>query len=228
MRNGTLQRQCRAAGHPGDAFRRVGFEHQPDFADIGFEREAAPLPLCPNRPEQLDQDCYEAFNIQVQGLVRRFQATSGKHLVIGVSGGLDSTHALIVAPRTCDWLGLPRSTILGFTMPGFATGEATKGNAWKLMNALGIVGEEIDIRPPPARCSPTSATPSPGRAGLRRHLRERAGGAAHRLSVPPRQPALRLRRRHRRPFRDRPGLVDLRRRRPDEPLRRQCRRARRP
>jgi NAD+ synthase (glutamine-hydrolysing) len=77
----------------------------------------------------------------------RFQATAGKQLVIGVSGGLDSTHALIVAARACDDLGLPRSTILGFTMPGFATGEETKGNAWALMNALGIVGEEIDIRP---------------------------------------------------------------------------------
>ena len=101
----------------------------------------------PNRPEQLDQDCYEAFNIQVQGLARRFQATSGKHLVIGVSGGLDSTHALIVAAKICDFLKLPRSTILGFTMPGFATGDTTKGNAWALMKALGIVGEEIDIRP---------------------------------------------------------------------------------
>src|SRR5690606_1654157 len=104
-------------------------------------------PYVPNRPEQLDLDCYEAFNIQVQGLVRRFQATSGKHLVTGVSGGLDSTHALIVAARACATLGLPRSTILAFTQPVFATGEQTKGNAWLLMNALGITGEEIDIRP---------------------------------------------------------------------------------
>jgi len=64
-----------------------------------------------------------------------------------VSGGLDSTHALIVAAKACDRLGLPRSTILGYTMPGFATGEQTKGNAWALMNALGVAGEEIDIRP---------------------------------------------------------------------------------
>jgi NAD+ synthase (glutamine-hydrolysing) len=68
-------------------------------------------------------------------------------MVIGVSGGLDSTHALIVAAKACDLLKVPRSTILGFTMPGFATGETTKGNAWALMNALGVVGEEIDIRP---------------------------------------------------------------------------------
>ena len=132
---------------PRPRFRTIGFEHQPAYADIGFERALRRFPYVPNRPDQLDQDCYEAFNIQVQGLVRRFKATSGEHLVIGVSGGLDSTHALIVAAKACDLLALPRSTILGFTMPGFATGEETKGNAWSLMNALGIVGEEIDIKP---------------------------------------------------------------------------------
>jgi NAD+ synthase (glutamine-hydrolysing) len=147
MRNGTFNDSARAAGHPEKTFRSIGFAHEPALADIGFERQMRRFPYVPNRPEQLDQDCYEAFNIQVQGLARRFQATSGKHLVIGVSGGLDSTHALIVAARACDDLGLPRSTILGFTMPGFATGDETKGNAWSLMNALGIVGEEIDIRP---------------------------------------------------------------------------------
>jgi NAD+ synthase (glutamine-hydrolysing) len=147
MRNGTFNDNARAAGHPETWFRRIGFEHKPAFAEIGFERKLRRFPYVPNRPEQLDQDCYEAFNIQVQGLVRRFQATSGGHLVIGVSGGLDSTHALIVAAKACDELGLPRSTILGFTMPGFATGEETKGNAWSLMNALGIAGEEIDIKP---------------------------------------------------------------------------------
>ena len=147
MRMPTFNDNAIAAGHPEYRFRRIAFEHKPSFADIGFERNLRRFPYVPNRPEQLDQDCYEAFNIQVQGLAKRFQSTGGKHLVIGVSGGLDSTHALIVAAKTCDYLGLPRSTILGFTMPGFATGEETKGNAWALMNALGIVGEEIDIRP---------------------------------------------------------------------------------
>ncbi|MBV9884666.1 MAG: NAD(+) synthase, partial [Sphingomonadaceae bacterium] len=147
MRNGTFNDNARAAGYPEKSFRAIGFTHAPDLGDIGFERTLRRFPYVPNRPEQLDQDCYEAFNIQVQGLARRFQATSGKHLVIGVSGGLDSTHALIVAARACDDLGLPRLTILGYTMPGFATGEETKGNAWSLMNALGVVGEEIDIRP---------------------------------------------------------------------------------
>lgn len=147
MRNGTFNDNARAAGNPETHFRTIAFAHEPDLADIGFERRLRRFPYVPNRPERLDQDCYEAFNIQVQGLVRRFQATSGGHLVIGVSGGLDSTHALIVAAKACDELGLPRSRVLGFTMPGFATGAETKGNAWSLMNALGIVGEEIDIRP---------------------------------------------------------------------------------
>jgi NAD+ synthase (glutamine-hydrolysing) len=147
MRNGTFNDNARLAGHPETRFRTCWFAHQPAMGEIGFERQLRRFPYVPNRPEQLDQDCYEAFNIQVQGLVRRFEATSGKALVIGVSGGLDSTHALIVAAKACDELGLPRSAILGFTMPGFATGEQTKGNAWLLMNALGITGEEIDIRP---------------------------------------------------------------------------------
>jgi NAD+ synthase (glutamine-hydrolysing) len=144
MRMGTFNDNAIAAGHPEKRARRIHFEHKPHFKDVGLERSLRRFPYVPNRLEQLDQDCYEAFNIQVQGLARRFQATSGKHLVIGVSGGLDSTHALIVAAKVCDYLG---STILGFTMPGFATGETTKSNAWALMKALGIVGEEIDIKP---------------------------------------------------------------------------------
>jgi NAD+ synthase (glutamine-hydrolysing) len=147
MRMPTFNDNAVAAGHPEKTARRIHFEHKPGLADIGFKRRYRRFPYVPNRPEQLDSDCYEAFNIQVQGLARRFQATSGTHLVIGVSGGLDSTHALVVAAKMCDFLGLPRSTILGFTMPGFATGDTTKGNAWALMKALEIVGEEIDIRP---------------------------------------------------------------------------------
>jgi NAD+ synthase (glutamine-hydrolysing) len=147
MRMPTFNDNAVAAGHPEKKARRLHFEHRPANRDIGFERRIRRFPYVPNRLDQLDQDCYEAFNIQVQGLAKRFQATSGSHLVIGVSGGLDSTHALIVAAKTCDYLKIPRSTILGFTMPGFATGDTTKKNAWALMEALGIVGEEIDIKP---------------------------------------------------------------------------------
>jgi NAD+ synthase (glutamine-hydrolysing) len=79
--------------------------------------------------------------------MKRLQATGVRRLCIGVSGGLDSTHALIVAAKAFDRLGWPRSDILGFTMPGFATGEATKANAWALMRSLGVTAEEIDIKP---------------------------------------------------------------------------------
>src|SRR5690606_11093230 len=96
---------------------------------------------------RLDQDCYEAFNIQVQGLMRRMKATHGEKIVIGVSGGLDSTQALLVACRAFDRLGLPRTGILGYTLPGFATADGTKSNAWALMKARGVTGAEIDIRP---------------------------------------------------------------------------------
>jgi NAD+ synthase (glutamine-hydrolysing) len=101
----------------------------------------------PDHPERLYEDCYEAYNIQVQGLVRRIDATGSRKLVIGVSGGLDSTQALVVACRALDLLGRPRSDIEAVTMPGFATGDQSKGYAWALMKALGVSAREIDIRP---------------------------------------------------------------------------------
>ncbi|MFS0736066.1 NAD(+) synthase [Sphingomonas sp. 1P06PA] len=147
IRNGTFNDSAAAAGHPEMRFRRIGFELVRATVDIGLERRVDRFPFVPDDSALLDEDCYEAFNIQVEGLMRRVRASGAKHLVIGVSGGLDSTHALIVAAKACDRLGLPRSTILGFTMPGFATGDETKANAWALMRALDVTGDEIDIRP---------------------------------------------------------------------------------
>ncbi len=147
MRTLTFNSAAAVSGHPEQHFRRVVFEHQPTFDDVGLERSVDRFPFVPDDPERLDQDCYEAFNIQVQGLIKRLQVTNGERIVIGVSGGLDSTHALIVAAKAFDTLHLPRRNILGFTMPGFATSEGTKSNAWALMNALGVTGEEIDIQP---------------------------------------------------------------------------------
>src|SRR5260370_9182369 len=95
----------------------------------------------------LRENCYEAQNIQVQGLARRLDATGLKELVIGVSGGLDSTQALSVWARAMDRRMLPRTNILAFTLPGFATSDKTKANAWRLMQAVGVSGAEIDIRP---------------------------------------------------------------------------------
>ena len=147
MRMGTFNDAAALLGHPENRFRRIGFQHRPDRADRSLRRTIRRFPFVPNTPSRLEEDCYEAFNVQVEGLRKRLEATGAKHLVIGVSGGLDSTHALIVAAKAFDRMGRPRADILGFTMPGFATGEATKGNAWTLMDTLGITGAEIDIRP---------------------------------------------------------------------------------
>ena len=147
MRTPTFNDGAIAAGHPEKAFRRIRFEHQPHLDDVGLIRPLDRFPFVPDDPARLDKDCYEAFNIQVQGLAKRILSTKSKHIVIGVSGGLDSTHALIVAAKAFDSVGLPRENILGFTLPGFATSDGTKANAWALMNGLGITGAEIDIRP---------------------------------------------------------------------------------
>ena len=147
LRFGTFNDAARAAGDPETRVRRIAFEHRPDFADTGLHRAIRRFPFVPNTPEKLDEDCYEAFNIQVEALAKRLDASGSERLVIGVSGGLDSTHALIVAAKAFDRMGRPRDRILGVTMPGFATSEGTKGNAWALMRALGIAAEEIDIKP---------------------------------------------------------------------------------
>ncbi len=147
MRTPTFNDAAAAAGHPERTFRRIRFAYQPTFEDIGLIRPLDRFPFVPDDPARLDKDCYEAFNIQVQGLTKRIQATKSKHLVIGVSGGLDSTHALIVAAKAFDAVGLPRENILAFTLPGFATSDGTKANAWALMRGIGVTAEEIDIRP---------------------------------------------------------------------------------
>ncbi len=147
LRTGTFNDAAMFAGNPETRFRRIAFDHAPVVEDTGLERVIRRFPFVPNDPTRRDDDCYEAFNIQVEALSKRLVAAHAETIVIGVSGGLDSTHALIVAAKAMDRLGRPRSAILGFTMPGFATGEGTKANAWALMRALGITAEEIDIRP---------------------------------------------------------------------------------
>ncbi|MBC7167973.1 NAD(+) synthase [Phenylobacterium sp.] len=147
MRTPTFNDAAQALGHPETRFRRIAFEHAPAFADRGLRRHLDRFPFVPDNPAKLDQDCFEAFNIQVEGLAKRMQASRTEKIVIGVSGGLDSTHALIVAAKACDQLGLPRSNILAFTLPGFATSDTTKTNAWALMKAIGATAEEIDITP---------------------------------------------------------------------------------
>ncbi len=145
LRQGSFDDNRRAAGVESEDFRRVPFRLAPPKGNIGFERMIARFPFVPADRARLAQDCYEAYNIQVSALEQRLAATKIDKVVIGISGGLDSTHALIVAAKAMDRLGKPRSNILAFTMPGLATSEATKSNAFALMKALGVTGKELDI-----------------------------------------------------------------------------------
>ncbi|MGK2349557.1 NAD(+) synthase [Actinomyces sp. W5033] len=132
------------------SFRTVPVSHERlsvPRTDIGLLRAVDRFPFVPDEPDRLAQDCYEAYSIQVAGLVQRLRATGCPRIVIGVSGGLDSTQALIVAARAVDRLGLPRKHIHALTMPGFATSEETKANALRLATALGCHVETLDIRP---------------------------------------------------------------------------------
>ncbi|WP_346384547.1 NAD(+) synthase, partial [Nocardioides sp.] len=147
IRQGTFDDNRRTHGVE---FRRVEFELGSPTGDIGLRRKVDRFPFVPDDEARLALDCYEAYNIQVSGLEQRLRAIGRANgaqpkIVIGVSGGLDSTHALIVAANAMDRLGRPRSDILAFTLPGFATTETTKGSAIALMEALGTTAETLDI-----------------------------------------------------------------------------------
>jgi NAD+ synthase (glutamine-hydrolysing) len=146
IRMGTFDDNRRTHAARTDGFRRIEFVVDPPAGDLGLRRYVERFPFVPSDPERLQQDCYEAYSIQVAGLEQRLRALNYPKVVIGVSGGLDSTHALIVAARAMDREGRPRSDILAFTLPGFATGDRTKGNAIALGKTLGVTFEELDIR----------------------------------------------------------------------------------
>ena len=147
MRQVTFDDNRRTHHERVNRFRTVEWELEPPTGDIGLLRKVDRYPFVPDDAERLALDCYEAYNIQVTGLEQRLNAIGSPKAVIGVSGGLDSTHALIVACKAMDRLGRPRSDVLAFTMPGFATGETTKSYATRLSQALGVTFEELDIRP---------------------------------------------------------------------------------
>ncbi len=128
-------------------FRTVPVALEPPAETVKLMRKVERFPYVPSDPARLAQDCYEAYNIQVEGLAKRVETTGSKKLVIGVSGGLDSTHALIVAARALEKLGRPASDVLAFSLPGFATSDGTRANAHALMVAMGATAGEIDIRP---------------------------------------------------------------------------------
>jgi NAD+ synthase (glutamine-hydrolysing) len=146
LRMGTFDDNRRHHQAVAESFRRIEFRLGPPSDDIGLIRSIERFPFVPADPQRLQQDCYEAYNIQVSGLEQRLRALNYPKIVIGISGGLDSTHALIVAARAMDREDRPRSDILAFTLPGFATGERTKRNAIELCGALGVTFAEIDIR----------------------------------------------------------------------------------
>ena len=149
LRMGTFDdnRRTLAIGTGGRSLREVGFELGAPAGDIGLRRKLDRYPFVPDDPDRLALDCYEGYHIQVAGLMQRLEAIGRPRAVIGISGGLDSTHALIVAAKAMDALGRPRTDVLAFTMPGFATGETTKSLATRLAGALGVTFEEIDIKP---------------------------------------------------------------------------------
>ncbi|MBL8536009.1 MAG: NAD(+) synthase [Hyphomonadaceae bacterium] len=125
----------------------VRIETPPPRGALPLRRKLDRFPFVPDDLSKRDRDCFEAYNIQVAGLTQRIEATNTKRVVIGVSGGLDSTQALVAAARAFDLIGLPRANIIGVTMPGFATSEASKANAWALMNALAVDAREVSIEP---------------------------------------------------------------------------------
>ncbi|HEU4924591.1 MAG TPA: NAD(+) synthase, partial [Burkholderiales bacterium] len=136
-----------APRHADQVFRNIEVEEPTPRGKLLLERKIEKLPYVPSDPRTRDARCEEVYRIQVQGLVTRMRAIGAKRLVIGVSGGLDSTQALIVCARAMDELRLPRTNVLAYTMPGFATSTRTRSQAWQLMRAIGATAEEIDIRP---------------------------------------------------------------------------------
>ena len=136
-----------AVSRPRTPFRRIPVEIAPPEGVLELARPLERFPFVPSDSARLAEECHEAYNIQVQGLAQRLKSTRLQKLIIGVSGGLDSTQALLVAAKVMDSLGLPRTNVMAWTLPGFATSEGTKANAWRLMKALGVTAAELDIRP---------------------------------------------------------------------------------
>jgi NAD+ synthase (glutamine-hydrolysing) len=147
MRHGTFN-DCSARNVSIRDFRQIDFKFgAPQRVHTDLKREINRFPFVPNDKAKLNEHCFEAYNIQVHGLKQRLAASGIQKIVIGVSGGLDSTQALLVAVRAMDAMGLPRTNILAYTLPAFATSEHTKSNAWRLMKALGVTAAEIDMTP---------------------------------------------------------------------------------
>jgi NAD+ synthase (glutamine-hydrolysing) len=147
MRQNTFGASALKHRNALDRFRTIEFSVPLPSGRVSLVRKVEKFPYVPADAANRDQRCAEVYRIQVQGLTTRMRYAGTKKLVIGVSGGLDSTQALIVCARAMDELGLPRRNVLAFTMPAFATSSRTRNQAWQLMRAVGATAEEIDIRP---------------------------------------------------------------------------------
>ncbi|MDB5918238.1 MAG: nadE [Massilia sp.] len=148
MRHSTYAQSMRRHGAEAAKFEVVTVDVNPPLERaLPLKRHVERFPYVPSDPARRDERCTEVYNIQVQALVQRLASSGMKRVVIGVSGGLDSTHALLVCARAMDKLALPRTNILAYTMPGFATSERTIAQARELMEVIGCSAAEIDIRP---------------------------------------------------------------------------------
>src|SRR4029450_10954115 len=156
LRNNGFADCAMIEGDKGRRFRKVDFAFEAPRGRVALERPIERFPYVPSDPAKLRDNCYEAYNIQIQGLAQRLMSSRTERAIIGVSGGLDSTQALIVTCRAMDQLKLPRKNIYAYTLPGsppahtrpgFATSDKTHKNAWRLMEALGVTAAEIDIKP---------------------------------------------------------------------------------
>jgi len=147
MRQTSFGQSAAVFARETSAFVRIPFELGAPPAPFPLRRTVARFPYVPADPRQRDERCREVYDIQVQALAQRLQASGIRKLVIGVSGGLDSTHALLVAARAMDRIGEPRSRIIGVTMPGYATSTRTLDQALRLMRSIGCSARQVDIRP---------------------------------------------------------------------------------
>lgn len=148
MRQTSFGQSIRSHSDELKKFRTITFPASIDTEGlIPLQRRYERFPFVPSDPARRDERFREVYEIQVQALVKRFQATGADKMVIGVSGGLDSTQALIVCARAMDVMGLSRFHILAYTMPGFATSQRTLEQARQLIRTIGCTYSEIDIRP---------------------------------------------------------------------------------
>ena len=141
--NTTFAASVRAYG--ADGVQRIQTE-MVNSRNLSLTRYVDPHPFVPAGGKLLDERCEEIFSIQVAGLAKRLVHTNCKTVVVGISGGLDSTLALLVCVKTFDKLGLPRKGIVGITMPGFGTTDRTYNNALTLMSSLQVTTKEISIK----------------------------------------------------------------------------------